>query len=187
MRSPLIVCDCVLGEPGLCDALLRPRQPRLDHQVLQLVPVQAGQVRDPHQDCGIAVEVRRREEQRLDRRRAGALSRRDRRRGTSARRRAAHLCPDRQRRASGFGGSRRACRARNTRAGRPRRPPWSPLAWRAQARRGRPSSSCRHFARRGAPGASPDAPRGPRTSEARSRPAPGGPVRPACRPPSRSR
>src|SRR4030095_13765618 len=46
---------------GLASALFALGQPRLDHQVIQLVPIDTGEVWDPHQHRGIAVEVRRRE------------------------------------------------------------------------------------------------------------------------------
>ncbi len=52
----------VLGKPGLRDALLRSRQPRLDDEVAQLVAVDVLEIRDAQQHGGIAVPVRRREE-----------------------------------------------------------------------------------------------------------------------------
>ena len=51
----------MLREPGLRDALLRPRQPRLDDELLELVPIDPLEVRDPHEHRGVPVEVRRRE------------------------------------------------------------------------------------------------------------------------------
>jgi peptidoglycan/xylan/chitin deacetylase (PgdA/CDA1 family) len=53
----------VLLKPCLRDALLRPREPGLDHQLFQLVTIQAGEVGNPEQHGGISVEVRCREEQ----------------------------------------------------------------------------------------------------------------------------
>ena len=51
----------MLGEPRLRDALLCPREPRFDDQVLQLLAVDAREIRDPHQHGRVAVEVRGRE------------------------------------------------------------------------------------------------------------------------------
>ena len=53
----------VLGQPGLRDPLLGPRQPGLGDQVAELVAVHPPEVRDPQQHRRVAVEVRRREEQ----------------------------------------------------------------------------------------------------------------------------
>jgi hypothetical protein len=49
-------------EPGLGDAFLRPREPGLDNELLQLIAHEAREVGDAHQDGGVAVEVRRGEE-----------------------------------------------------------------------------------------------------------------------------
>src|SRR3954452_7514842 len=52
----------VLGEPGLRDALLRPREPGLDDQLLELVAFEPRELRDANQHRRVPVEVRRREE-----------------------------------------------------------------------------------------------------------------------------
>ncbi len=49
--------DC--SRASLRDALLRPGQPGLDDQLLELVAVEAGEARDPNEDGRVAVEVRR--------------------------------------------------------------------------------------------------------------------------------
>src|SRR6185503_18043333 len=58
----LVVGLRVFGEPGLRDALLRARQPRFGDQVQQLFAVDPREARYPDEHRGIAVEVRRREE-----------------------------------------------------------------------------------------------------------------------------
>ena len=57
MSSGASLLEALFGEPGLRDALLRPRQPRLGDEIAQLVAVDPRQVRDPHQHRRIAVEV----------------------------------------------------------------------------------------------------------------------------------
>ena len=94
----LAVVALVLGEPGLRDALLRPRQPGLDDEVVELLAVEPREVGDPHEHRRIVVEVRRREVDAAVVGEAGSASRRGRRRGTSARRRGARRCPGRRRR-----------------------------------------------------------------------------------------
>src|ERR1700675_2579242 len=61
-REALVVCHPVLVEPGLRDALLRPGQPRFDHRVFQLVSVELVEIRDADEHRGVAVPMRRREE-----------------------------------------------------------------------------------------------------------------------------
>ncbi len=51
----------MLCEPGLRDTLLRPRQPRLGDELLELVTVDPGEVRNPHENRRVSVEVWRRE------------------------------------------------------------------------------------------------------------------------------
>ena len=51
----------VLGEPRLRHGLLRARQPRVDEQVAELVPVEPLEVGDPDEHGGVAAEMRRRE------------------------------------------------------------------------------------------------------------------------------
>jgi PAS domain S-box-containing protein len=48
----------VLGQPRLRDPLLRPGQPRFGDEVAELDAVEALELRDTHQHCGVAVEVR---------------------------------------------------------------------------------------------------------------------------------
>src|SRR5207249_4605216 len=60
--GPSLVGESVLREPGLGDALLRPRQPRLRDEVAQLFAFEAREVGDADEDGRVAVEVRRREE-----------------------------------------------------------------------------------------------------------------------------
>src|SRR5262245_28975005 len=50
-----VVGNRVLGEPRLGNALLRPRQPRLDHRVAQLLPTEPLQVADAREYRGVAV------------------------------------------------------------------------------------------------------------------------------------
>ena len=57
----LAVVAFVLGEPGLRHALLDPRQPGLDDEIVQLLAVEPCEVGDSHQHRRIVVEVRRRE------------------------------------------------------------------------------------------------------------------------------
>src|SRR5207245_10964869 len=57
----VVVGRLVLREPGLGDALLGARQPRVDDEVAELVARHPREIRNPHEDRGVALEVRRRE------------------------------------------------------------------------------------------------------------------------------
>src|SRR5690349_21535406 len=54
--------NCVLGEPGLSDALLGPREPGLGDEILELVALEPRELRDAHEHRRVAVEVGRGEE-----------------------------------------------------------------------------------------------------------------------------
>src|SRR5439155_12699786 len=61
-RERLVLCHPVLFEPGLRHPLLRPGQPCLDHRVFQFVSIEPGKIRDADEHGGVAVPMRRREE-----------------------------------------------------------------------------------------------------------------------------
>ena len=46
----------MLGEPGLRDSLLRPREPRLGDEILQLLAVEPGEVGDAQGTPEIVVQ-----------------------------------------------------------------------------------------------------------------------------------
>ena len=136
----------MLGEPGLRDALLHPRQPGLDDEVVELLAVEPGEVGDPHEHRRIVVEVRRRE---VD---AAVVGEADLLLVEVADAEHQHVVEalagvaDRRRRDAGCGGTRRPCRAPCRRGGRRptsrRRSREAP----ARARPGRPSSPWRESA-----------------------------------------
>src|SRR6187399_1963219 len=53
----LAVVGFVLCKPGLGDALLHPRQPGLDDEIIELLAVEPCEVGDPNEYRGIVVEV----------------------------------------------------------------------------------------------------------------------------------
>src|SRR5262249_57234791 len=57
-----ILVKRVLLEPGLRNSFVRSRQPGFGDQVMELLSIEAHEIRDPHQHRWIAVEMRRGEE-----------------------------------------------------------------------------------------------------------------------------
>ena len=129
----------LVGEPGLGHPVPGPREPRADDEVSELVALEPSQRGNARGDGGIAVEVRRREEDPAVVQQDQACSSRSATRNmrTSAIRSPVlgWIAP-----AYGRGGSETSSRGRGTRGGRRRRPPWSPVASPGRACPDRPSS-----------------------------------------------
>src|SRR3954467_5726225 len=51
----------LLGEPRLRDAFLRPREPRLGHEIVQFVAIATRELRNPYENRRIVLEVSCRE------------------------------------------------------------------------------------------------------------------------------